>query len=87
MRLGTSGYGTNRPCRLPLVWVRKLGSSCHWLRASTDLPQWKVDRLSATGQWIGEDDPLLTSTRSTGKKTNPTIGHHRGRVPRVLRMP
>jgi hypothetical protein len=22
--------GTNRPCRLPLVWVRKLGSSCQW---------------------------------------------------------
>ena len=29
----SSANGTNRPCRLPLKLVRKLGSSCQWLRA------------------------------------------------------
>ena len=52
-----SGAGTNRPCRLPLGLVRKLGSSCQWCARGTDLQQWKVDRPSAIRQSTGEDDP------------------------------
>ena len=66
----TSVPGTNRPCRLPLGLVRKLGSSCQWCARSADLQQWKVDRPSATRRSRGEDDPLRSFTMQRGIKVS-----------------
>ena len=59
-----SEHGTNRPCRLPLVWVRKLGSSCQWCARGIDVPQWKVDRPSAIRQSTAAVDPKQTKLLS-----------------------
>ena len=65
MKEDLSACGTMLPCRLPLVRVRKLGSSCQWCARGTDLKQSKVDRPSATRQSTGEDDNRLVAGKPT----------------------
>jgi len=59
MRFHVGDWHNGFHARLPLGVGPEVGASCQWVRASSDLQQWKVDRRSAMGQSAGEDDPKL----------------------------